>query len=108
MLLSSQFRQYFNNDIKNWYGFEIWFCYSDLQYSCSISDIACDVHKSLYLQCCRSPLQGRMQDSKLGVAQMDLKIWKAGGGGGGGGGGGVYEYISSTIVIIRINVFQIR
>ena len=27
--------------------------------------------------------QGRIQDLKLGVAQMNWKIWKAGGGGGG-------------------------
>ena len=29
--------------------------------------------------------QGRIQDLKLGVAQMDWKIWNTGGGGGGGG-----------------------
>ena len=35
--------------------------------------------------------QGRMQDLKLGVAQMDLKIWKAGlGVGVGVGASGMY------------------
>ena len=33
--------------------------------------------------------QGRIQDLKLGVAQMDWRILKTDGGGGGGGGGGV-------------------
>ena len=39
-------------------------------------------------------IQGRIQDLKLGVAQMDLKIWNRGGGGGGGGGAVVFDFIS--------------
>ena len=45
-------------------------------------------------------LQGRIQDLKLGVAQMDRKFWKkiwvvggGGGGGLGGGGGGMVIHI---------------
>ena len=43
----------------------------------SLSDIPASGAKIL--------IQGRIQDLKLGVAQMD---WKNRGGGGGGGGGG--------------------
>ena len=37
-------------------------------------------------------VQGRIQDLKLGVAQMDWYILKTGGGGGGGGGGVIVLY----------------
>ena len=40
--------------------------------------------------------QGRIQDLKLGVAQMDWKIWNTGGGGGGGG----ISYISNSITFL--------
>ena len=53
--------------------------------------------------------QGRIQDLKLGVAQMDCKIWKRGGQGGGGGGGGggerccvVYKYYKYIDILKKI------
>ena len=47
----------------------------------------------------KSDDQGRIQDFKLGVAQMDWKIWKPGGGGG-GGGGVLHKYIKNTSIIV--------
>ena len=64
--------------------------------------------------CCHSiwRKQGRFQDLKLGVAQTDWNIWKAGGGGGGGGGGDAGKHYCLNIFKIHnyhsIYIFQIR
>ena len=48
---------------------------------------------------CYIATQGRIQDLKLGVAQMDFeKIEKPGGGGGG------YGYIKNTIIIVFLYI----
>ena len=45
-------------------------------------------------------VQGRIQDLKLGVAQMDLIIWKP-------GGGHIY-FKYTTITITYIYIYQLR
>ena len=64
----------------------------------------------------RSRGQARNQDSKLGVAQMDLVNLKSGGGGGVGGGGGGGGGVKSGCVDFNggvdvganiVNIFQI-
>ena len=47
--------------------------------------------------------QGRIQDLKLGVAQMDWKIWKP----GGGGGGNCINYKYFVIYIFKYDICQI-
>ena len=49
-------------------------------------------------------LQGRIQDLKLGVAQMDRKFWKKRGEGVGGGGGYPYP-INISIYLIYVIVY---
>ena len=52
--------------------------------------------------------QGRIQDLKLGVAQMDWKIWKAGVGKGWGYCVNIFQIYVSWYVHFNYDVFQMR
>ena len=52
-------------------------------------------------------MQGRIQDAKLGVAQMHWKNWKKIGGGG-GDCINYYEYYNYYSIYLKYDVFQIR
>ena len=61
------------------------------------------VKQGLSVYVVKVTVQERIQDLKLGVAQMDWKSWKPGGGGGGGG-----ATFYSIYIYIKYDIFQIR
>ena len=69
-----------------------------IKHTCMHTDAT---HGSFYVHKSPVSMQGRSQDLKLGVAQMDLIIWKP--------GGHIYfKYTTITITHIYIYIYQLR